>query len=72
MNRCPRACATQLRERGALPPGLQKRLVPVPAPLIVRFPGVPLYYQRYFVGDDLIVLDTRSNLVVAFIRDVWR
>jgi hypothetical protein len=68
----PPGLRNQLRERGALPPGLQKRLVPVPAPLIVRLPAVPSYYQRYFVGDDLIVLDTRSNLVVTIIRDVWR
>jgi hypothetical protein len=46
--------------------------VPVPAPLVARLPGVPSYYQRYFVGDDLIVLDTRSNRVVTIIRDVWR
>jgi hypothetical protein len=68
----PPGLRNQLRERGALPPGLQKRLVPVPAPLIARLPGVPSYYQRYFVGDDLIVLDTRSNRVVTIIRDVWR
>lgn len=68
----PPGLRNQLRERGALPPGLQKRLVPVPAPLLTRLPGIPSYYQRYFIGDDLIVLDTRSNNVVAIIRDVWR
>lgn len=68
----PPGLRAQLRERGALPPGLQKRLVPVPAPLIVRLPGIPSYYQRYFVGDDLIVVDTRTNRLVTVIRDVWR
>ena len=68
----PTGLAKQLRERGELPPGLQKRLVPVPAPLILRLPPVPAYYQRYFGGDDLIVVDTRTNRVVAIIRDVWR
>ena len=68
----PPGLRKQLRERGELPPGLQKRLIPVPAPLVVRLPAVPPYYQRYFGGDDLIVVDTRTNRVVAIIPDVWR
>ena len=68
----PPGLRNQLRENGALPPGLQKRLVLVPAPLVRRLPGIPSYYQRYFIGDDLVVLDTRTNHVVTIIRDVWR
>ncbi len=68
----PPGLRAQLREHGTLPPGLRKRLVPVPAPLVVRLPGVPSYYTRYFIGDDLIVLDTRSNLVVVLVPNVWR
>ncbi|PYR74905.1 MAG: hypothetical protein DMF86_16965 [Acidobacteria bacterium] len=67
----PPGLRKQLRERGQLPPGLEKRLVPVPAPLLVRLPAVPPYYQRYFVGDDLIVVDTRTNRIAAIIRNVW-
>lgn len=68
----PPGLRKQLRERGELPPGVQKRLVPVPAPLVVRLPAVPSYYQRYFGGDDLIIVDTRTNRVVAIILNVWR
>jgi hypothetical protein len=68
----PPGLRKQLHERGELPPGLRKRLVPVPAPLVVRLPAVPSYYQRYFGGDDLIVVDTRTNRLVAIILDVWR
>jgi hypothetical protein len=68
----PPGLRKQLRERGELPPGLQKRLVPVPAPLVLRLPPVPPYYQRYFGGNDLIVVDTRTNRVVAILPDVWR
>jgi hypothetical protein len=68
----PPGLRKQLRERGELPPGLQRRLALVPAPLAVRLPPVPSYYQRYFGGDDLIVVDTRTNRVVAIIPDVWR
>src|SRR5690348_4872080 len=49
----PPGLRKQLRENGALPPGLQKRLIPVPRPLIVRLPAVPVYYTRYFAGNDL-------------------
>ena len=68
----PPGLRKQLRERGELPPGLQKRLIPVPQPLIARLPPVPPYYQRYFAGDDLIIIDTRLNRIAAIIRDVWR
>ena len=40
--------------------------------LVTRLPPVPAYYQRYFGGNDLIVIDTRTNRIVAIIRDVWR
>lgn len=68
----PPGLRRQLRERGTLPPGLQKRLVVVPGPLGARLPAVPPYYQRYFAGDDLIVVDTRTNRIAAIVRDVWR
>jgi hypothetical protein len=67
----PPGLREQLHERGALPPGLQKHLIPVPAPLATRLPSIPPYYQRHFAGDDLIVVDTRTNRVVAIIRDIW-
>ena len=66
----PPGLQKQLRERGHLPPGLQKRLVPVPGPLVSQLPGLPPYYSRYFAGRDLIVVDTRRNVIVAVIPDV--
>jgi len=66
----PPGLQKQLRERGRLPPGLQKRLVPVPGPLVSRLPRVPPYYHRYFAGRDLVVVDGRTNAVVAVIPDV--
>jgi hypothetical protein len=68
----PPGLRKQLRERGELPPGLEKRWIAVPGPLIARLPPVPPYYQRYFAGDDLIVVDTRTNRIAAILRDVWR
>jgi hypothetical protein len=68
----PPGLRNQLRERGALPPGLQNRLIPVPVPWVARLPPVPAHHTRYFAGDDFIVVDTRTNRIVAIVRDVWR
>ena len=67
----PPGLRKQLHERGALPPGLEKHLVLVPAALLTRLPPVPPYYQRYFAGDDLLVIDRRANVLVAIIPGVW-
>jgi len=67
----PPGLRKQLRERGQLPPGLQKRLAPIPAELGARLPVLPPYYSRYFVGRDLVIIDTRTNLIVAVIQDAW-
>lgn len=68
----PPGLRKQLRERGELPPGLEQRWIAVPGPLGARLPPVPPYYHRYFAGDDLIVVDTRTNRIAAILRDVWR
>jgi hypothetical protein len=68
----PPGLRKQLHERGTLPPGLQKKLVTVPAPMIGRLPPVPGYYHRYFAGDDLVIVDTRTNRIAAIIPDVFR
>ena len=66
----PPGLAKQLRERGRLPPGLQKRLTPVPGGLNGRLPAAPPYYSRYFIGRDLVVLDRRTQTVVAVVPNV--
>ena len=66
----PPGLRQQLHENGELPPGLEKRWVAVPQPWIGRLPPVPDYYRRYFAGDDLIVVDSRTNRIAAIIRDV--
>jgi hypothetical protein len=67
----PPGLAKQLRERGELPPGLQRRLTAVPSPLGARLPRIPGYYDRYFAGNDLVVLDRRSNRIVSLIPNIF-
>lgn len=68
----PPGLRRQIRERGELPPGLQTRLVDVPAEWTSHLPSIGRYERRYFAGNDLIVVDTRTNGIVAVIRDVLR
>jgi hypothetical protein len=67
----PPGLAKQVRERGELPTGLQKRLTAVPSPLTARLPRLPAYYDRYFAGNDLLVVDKRSNRVVSLIPNIF-
>jgi len=67
----PPGLAKQVRERGELPPGLQKRLTAVPSPLASRLPRLPGYYDRYFAGNDLLVVDRRSNRIVSIVPDIF-
>jgi hypothetical protein len=66
----PPGLSRQLRENGRLPPGLQKRLTPVPLALGSRLPPVPGYCRRYFAGRDLVFVDTRTNRIVSVMRDI--
>lgn len=66
----PPGLSKQLREKGTLPPGLRDYYTPVPAEWGSRFPAIPNYYQRYFVGSHLIIIDTRDNTLVSLIRDL--
>ena len=66
----PPGLRQQLREKGTLPPGLREYYTPVPTDWNGRFPAIPVYYSRYFVGRDLIIIDTRNNTLVSLIRDL--
>ena len=66
----PPGLRMQLHEKGALPPGLRDYYTPVPAAWNSRFQVVPVYYTRYFVGRDLIIIDTRNDTLVSLIRDI--
>ena len=49
---------------------LREYYTPIPAEWNGRFPAIPAYYSRYFVGRDLIIVDTRNDTLVSLIRDL--
>lgn len=70
-DRLPPGLERQLAEKGRLPPGLEKRLYPVPSALAIRFGPIAVGQVWYFLGDDLILLQTDHNRVVRIVADVW-
>ncbi len=68
----PPGLRRQLVVGGHLPPGLEKRLYAVPGDLAVILPDLPYYQRRFFLGVDLLVVDTRRDVVVRVVADVLR
>ena len=64
-NTLPPGLRKQLRERGHVPPGLERHWVILPVELERRLPPLPPHYVRRAVGEDLLVIDVRANLVVS-------
>ena len=78
----PPGLQKKVERDGQLPPGLQKRLdrgdpLPpglakraLPADLAQRLPKLPAGYARYLVGPDVVLVDTRRDLVVDIVFNV--
>lgn len=67
----PPGLQKQLRERGHLPPGLEKHMVVLPVGLERELPPLPPHHVRRAVGEDLLVIDVRANLIVSFMAGVF-
>ncbi len=70
-HKLPPGLQKQLHERGHLPPGLERHWVVLPVELERRMPPLPPHYVRRAVGDDLLVVDVRANLVVSIMAGVF-
>jgi hypothetical protein len=66
----PPGLQKHLDKNGRLPPGLQKRLEPLPQDLDSRLPGLPDYWERVILGNDVILLDRRSNRILDIIENI--
>jgi hypothetical protein len=65
-----RARAREYREGERLRNGWEQRMTPIPDGLTGRLPVMAPHYQRYFVGRDMVIVDTRTNRVAAVIPSV--
>ena len=70
-HKLPPGLQKQLRERGHLPPGLEKYWVVLPIELERTLPPLPPHYVRRAVGDDLLIIDVHANLVVSIMAGVF-
>lgn len=61
----PPGLRKQMRQRGHLPPGLDKHWVALPLVLERDLPPLPPYYARRRVDNDLLVVDVRANVIVS-------
>src|SRR6185437_1291938 len=53
-----------------LPPGLQKRLEPLPVDLDRRLPRLPEYWERMVLERDVILIDRRTNRILDIIENI--
>lgn len=67
-DRLPPGLEKQLAERGTLPPGLQKRIQPFPVELERRLPPPPPDCERVLIGGHVVLLNLRTNLVLAVLH----
>jgi hypothetical protein len=67
----PPGLQKQLDRNGTLPPGLQKRLEPFPEDLERRLPSLPTIYRRGRIGEDVVILDTRTQRIIDIMHDIF-
>jgi hypothetical protein len=64
-DRLPLGLQRQLQERGTLPPGLQKKIVPLPVDLTHRLPPPPSGCSRVIIGGNIVLIDIKTSYVHA-------
>lgn len=65
----PPGLQKQLRKTGRLPPGLEKRRLP--SDLKHRLPRYDGPYERTIVGNDLILLDPKTGLILDVMQEIF-
>jgi hypothetical protein len=58
----------QIQKKGTLPPGIAKRALP--GRLESQLSPLPEGYVRVMVGVDIVLLDTRTQVVIDIIKDI--
>lgn len=65
----PPGLRKQLRKTGHLPPGLEKRRLP--SDLEHRLPKYYGPYERTIIGNDLILLDPKTGLILDVMQEIF-
>ncbi len=66
----PPGIRKQLQRNGTLPPGLEKKMEPLPKEVEVRMKQLPPECTRVVVGTDIIILDKTTQKILDIIHDV--
>jgi len=67
----PPGLAKQLKRNGSLPPGLEKRIQPLPPELEVRLPRRPESHKRVILAGAVILIDERIGKILDVLGDVF-
>jgi Ni/Co efflux regulator RcnB len=68
-DRLPPGLERQLQRNGRLPPGLEKRQFPTE--LRIQLPAPRRGTERVIIGNDAVLIDTATNIVLDIVRDVF-
>ncbi len=66
----PAGLERQLREKGKLPPGLEKKIQPLPAELERQLTRLPTGYRRVVIAGNVILMNETTGLIYEIIRNV--
>lgn len=69
-DRLPPGLERQLREKGTLPPGLQKKVQPLPVELERQLRVLPTGYRRVVIGNNVILMNEKTALIYDIVRNV--
>lgn len=66
----PPGLERQLRQNGTLPPGLQKKVQPLPPELDRQMRVLPTGYRRVVIAGNVILLNQKTAVIYDIVRNV--
>ncbi len=66
----PPGLERQLKKNGTLPPGLQKKLQPLPDELEKKMRLLPTGYRRVFIAGNVIMMNEKTAHIYDIVRNV--
>jgi hypothetical protein len=66
----PPGLERQLRQNGTLPPGLQKKVHPLPLELERQMRRLPTGYRRVVIAGNVIMMNEKTAVIYDIVRNV--